>query len=139
MVDYDGGTASSQFGTDDGEPDYTSPVGQVRLLTADLDLAAPMLSDALYTGYLLLQGGNVNRAAADVLDAMATSEVLLGKKLRTQDLATDGPAVAAELRKQAATLRAKADAIDAVADAGYFEIIPSGPYSTAEAAERGTW
>lgn len=135
MVDYDGGTPFSQFGTDDGEPDYTSPVGKVRLLTADLDTATPLLSDALYTGYLALYDGNIYRAAADALDAMATSEVLLSRKLRTQDLATDGPAVAAELRKQAATLRAKADALDAEAGAGYFEIIPMQDLY-AEATER---
>lgn len=115
--------------------DYTTPLGQVRLLTADLDPAAPLLSDEMYTGYLTLQDGNVHRAAADALDAMATSEVLLSKKIRTQDLQTDGPAVAAELRKQAATLRGRADAIDAQADAGYFEIIPMVDIY-AEATER---
>ena len=48
-------------------------------------------------------------AAADALEVIAVSEVLVSKKIRTQDLSTDGPAVAAELRKQAAGLRARAD------------------------------
>lgn len=115
--------------------DYTTPVGKVRLLTADLDAGSPLIADDVLLGYLALQDDNVHRAAADALDAMATSEVLLSKKIRTQDLATDGPAVAAELRKQAATLRARADAIDAQADAGYFEVIPMTDLY-AEATER---
>lgn len=48
--------------------------------------------------------------AADALDAIATTEVLLSKKLQTKDLSTDGPAVAAELRKQATALRTRAKA-----------------------------
>ena len=40
-------------------------------------------------------------AAADALEVIAVSEVLVSKKIRTQDLQTDGPAVAAELRAQA--------------------------------------
>jgi len=115
--------------------DYNSPLGQVRLLTADLDPTAPLIADDVLQGYLALQEGNVHRAAADVLDAMATSEVLLSKKIRSQDLQTDGPAVAAELRKQAVALRARADAIDAQADAGYFEFIPQVDLY-AEATER---
>ena len=47
--------------------------------------------------------------AARALRTIAASEVLLAKKITTQDLSTDGPAVAAELRKQAAGLRARAD------------------------------
>lgn len=113
--------------------DYTTPLGKVRLLTADLDGTAPLISDAVINGYLGLQSGNVYRAAADVLDAMATSEVLLSRKIRTQDVATDGPAVAAELRKQAATLRAKADAEDP--EASFFEVIPFVDPFTPEAAE----
>lgn len=115
--------------------DYTTPLGQVRLLTADLDDSAPLIADAVLLGYLTLQDGNVHRAAADALDAMSTSEVLLSKKIRSQDLQTDGPAVAAELRKQAVALRARADVLVAQADAGYFEIIPMADLY-AEATER---
>lgn len=48
---------------------------------------------------------SAKRAAARLLDAMAVSEILVAKKIRTQDLQTDGPAVAAELRSLAAELR----------------------------------
>lgn len=124
--------------------DYTTPVGKVRLLTSDLS-DPPLLEDALIEGYLAMNGWDPTapdestdrmlwRAAADVLDAMATSEVLVAKKIRTQDLSTDGPAVAAELRKQAAALRGKADAADD-ADGSFFEVIPFGYVGKPEAAE----
>ena len=47
------------------------------------------------------------------------SEVLVGKKIRTQDLQTDGPAVSAELRALAARYRAEADGADP--EAGTFD------------------
>lgn len=118
--------------------DYTTPLGKVRLLTADLDEASPMLSDEILLGYLGLHSDNHYLAAADALDAMATSEVLLARKIRTQDLSTDGPAVAAELRKQAISLRIKAAEIDDELSAGYFEIVPLFEVP-AEAAEATRW
>ncbi|RAX50865.1 hypothetical protein DQ353_00230 [Arthrobacter sp. AQ5-05] len=123
--------------------DYTTPVGQTRLLIADLG-DPPLMSDPVLEGYLSLHDYDgtpesitrpgIWRAAADALDAIATSEVLTSKKIRTQDLSTDGPAVAAELRKQAATLRGKADQADAEADS-FFEIIPFCGSRSAEAEE----
>lgn len=117
--------------------DYNSPRGQVRLLTADLDEAKPLLSDELLEGYLQMEGQKVLRAAAAALDAMATSDILISRKIRTQDLQTDGPAVAAALRAQAQALRIRADAEDADG-AALFEIIPNGA-TFAEAAERDRW
>lgn len=112
--------------------DYTTPTGQVRLLIADL-ATPPLMEDDVLEGYLSMHGytgeadsierPGIWRAAADALDGIATSEVLTSKKIRTQDLSTDGPAVAAELRKQSAALRYKADQADA-ADDSFFEIIP---------------
>ena len=99
--------------------DYTTAIGQVRLLTADLDEANFIMPDEMVQGYLTLQGENVRLAAADALDAIATTESLMSKKLRTQDVATDGPAVAADLRKKASDLRDKE-----AEEGSYFEIIP---------------
>lgn len=110
--------------------DYTTPLGKTRLLSADLDAGSQLLSDEILLGYLALHDDNPYLAAADALDAMATSETILSRKLRTQDLQTDGPAVAAELRKQASYLRSKA----VLDDAGHFEII--APDIAAEASER---
>lgn len=118
--------------------DYTSPVGQVRLLIADLDEAAPTLSDTQLLGYLRLHGHTdpvadaspqvLRRAAADALDAIATSEALVGKVIKTQDVSTDGTKVAAALRAQAATLRQQADDEDALDDGGFIEVAEFTPY-----------
>ena len=96
--------------------DYTTPVGQVRLLISDLDPDDQLLSDDMIRGYLAMSGDNLRRAAAEALDAIASSEVLVSKVIRTQDRATDGAAVAAELRKHAANLRQRADEEEADTD-----------------------
>lgn len=113
--------------------DFTKPEGKVRLLIADLDEAEPVVSDDIIGGYLALNDGNVMLAAADSLDAIATSEVLLGKKIRTQDLNTDGPAVAAELRAQAAKLRTRA--VEESGSGSFFDVIPFGPTGRPEGTE----
>ncbi|MER2142189.1 MAG: hypothetical protein ABS888_00230 [Eubacteriales bacterium] len=118
--------------------DYNSPLGQVRLLIADLG-TPPLLDDETLQGYLVLEGQNVLRTAATALDAMATSDILISRKIRTQDLQTDGPAVAAALRAQAQALRIRADEADAKAEEeSFFDIIPNGSHF-AEAAERDRW
>ncbi|GLU58580.1 hypothetical protein [Paenarthrobacter ureafaciens] len=104
--------------------DFTSDIGKVRLLIADLDEAEPVVSDDIIGGYLELNDGSVMLAAADTLDAIATSEVMLGKKIRTQDLSTDGPAVAAELRAQGEKLRARA--VEESGAGSFFDVIPFG-------------
>lgn len=107
---------------------FNTPVGQVRLLIADLDEASFLLADDFITGYLSLNNGSVRRAAASCLDAMATSEVLRAKVIKTQDLSTDGAKVAAELRAQAAALRAQAEAEEAAEDDGsYFTFVAFEP------------
>ncbi|MCP3426023.1 hypothetical protein NBM05_08410 [Rothia sp. AR01] len=88
--------------------------------------------------FLRLSGGSVKRAAARALLSIAASEVLLSKKITTQDLSTDGPSVAAELRAQARDLIADADADDARTgpDAAYAAYIPAGPPTRQEGTER---
>ncbi|PZR55228.1 hypothetical protein DNL40_02335 [Xylanimonas oleitrophica] len=112
---------------------YSTPVEQVRLLLADVasDEARRTLTDDQISGYLALQGGSeddapvwvVKRAAADALDAIATSEALVGKVVRTADgISTDGAKVADALRKHAQTLRDQA--VQAEDDAAW---MPGGP------------
>lgn len=113
--------------------DFNSDVGKVRLLIADLDESALIISEQIIGGYLKLNDDNVLLAAADALDAIATSEVLLGKKIRTQDLSTDGPAVAAELRAQAAKLRARNE--EETGSGSFFEVTPLGTFCHQEAEE----
>lgn len=94
------------------DTDPATDVGVMRLLVTDLDEAFPILTDAQYTAFLTLEGGNVKRGAAAALEAIATSETLRSKKITTQDLSVDGPAVADDLRKRAALLRGQADKAD---------------------------
>lgn len=110
--------------------DYTSPIGQVRNLTNDTiqydDPADYLFSDARIESFLALNKDNVRLAAADVLDAIADNEILVAKKIRTEDLQTDGPAVGKELRAHADSLRAQAREEAANADAEWgIEIVPT--------------
>lgn len=96
--------------------DYTTPVGQVRLLIADVDPDGQVFTDDQLNGYLSITHQSVKRAAADALDAIATSEALISKVITTQDRSTDGAKVADALRKHAAALRKRADDEDAAAE-----------------------
>ena len=115
--------------------DYTEPLGQVRLLITDTaeDPAEQLFEDQQIIAFLALRGENVNRAAAKALLVIAASEVLLSKKIRTQDLSTDGPAVSAELRALAAQLVAEADGDEA--EAPFFDVIGFRPYCGPEGVE----
>lgn len=100
-------------------PDYTTAVGQVRLLIPDTEqlenLADPLasasyiFSDPQLQAFLSLYSNNVKRAAAQAKLVLATSETLINKVIRTADYTTDGAKLGAELRAQAAELRAEAD------------------------------
>lgn len=135
---YDGGSPYSDFSTTNGEIDYALPLGKVRLLILDTATvpADRLFTDAQLDAFLEMNGGSVKRTAAHALITIATSEALLSKKLRTQDLATDGPAVSAELRALAAVLTGQADTEDAAAAESVFEIIPLYGPTGYEAAER---
>ena len=103
-------------------PDYTTAVGQVRLLIPDVeqlgDLAAPsnpaayIFSDPQIQAFLSLYSNNVKRAAAQAKLVLATSEALINKVIRTYDFQTDGAKLGAELRAQAQALQAEADRDD---------------------------
>lgn len=93
----------------------------VRDLTADLS-DPPLLGDELI-GRLLSREPDPRLAAARALEIVATSTTLVSKKIRTQDLQTDGPAVAAELRSQAAALRAEVAGEDDGWDG--FDVVPT--------------
>ena len=86
----------------------TGPAEQVRLLIADVNPGQQYLTDANVQGFLDLNDGDVRLAAADALEAIATSEALIGKVITTQDLQTDAAKLADTLLKRAAMLRARA-------------------------------
>lgn len=126
--------------------DYGTAVAQVRLLIADLG-GDPTFTDEQLAGFLALNGATdsaatpaqVRRAAADALDAIATSEALVSKVIRTQDLTTDGAKLADALRKQAATLRAQADAEDADDEGGFLDAAEFHPYPAVGPELTGGW
>lgn len=100
--------------------DYTSTVGQVRLLVGDV--TDPFIfQDEQIEGFLTLAGGNIKRASASALLVIAGNEALLYKYVRTDDLLVDGPKVAAELRQQADDLKEEA-AADAEVDYEHFRV-----------------
>lgn len=103
-----------------------TPTGMVRLLLADVDPDNVVVSDDAIAGYLVVEAGSIKRAAAQALNAIAISEALVSKVIKTQDLQTDGVKLATELRARAAELKSEAenDENDGVA----FDVIPYNPY-----------
>ncbi|MFC6080922.1 hypothetical protein [Sphaerisporangium aureirubrum] len=106
--------------------DYTTPVGKVRLLIPDTDPVTQLLSDPQIEGFLAIEGGDVKRAVAQALDAIASSEAMISKKLTIDGRSTDGPAVAAELRARAAELRRQVDAGEGDDSVG-FDVVDFDP------------
>lgn len=123
-------------------PDLGAPVGRVRKYVPDLVLLedpknptadpAYYFSDAEIAGYLAEYAdpderptrAQVKRAAADVIDALANNEALVLKKIKTEDLETDGPATANALRAGARALRQQADDEDEAEASQFFDIVP---------------
>ena len=87
--------------------DFTTDAGKVRLLLNDTGDSQVFSNDEI-TAYLELEGGNIKLAAAQALETIADDEALTSKYIRTQDLSTNGPAIAASLRERAKGLRAEA-------------------------------
>lgn len=102
--------------------------GKVRLLSQDTDVADPYFLDTEIDAFLALEDGDVRLAAAQALDAIASSEALILKKIRQLGgaLETDGPAVAKALRDHATALRSQVvDGISADVD-GLFGVVEMG-------------
>lgn len=122
--------AGTQTDTFEAEPTPppTPEQRQVRLLISDTDPGNRVFSTSEINDFLALNANSVRRAAAQALDTIAANEAMVSKKIRTQDLSTDGPAVAEQLRKQAAELRRQADEGEGDADTTGFEIVEYEPY-----------
>ena len=103
-------------------PNYSTAIGQVRLLIPDTEqldnlndsstTAEYLFSDAQIQALLSLYSDNVKRAAAQAKMILATSEALINKVIRTTDYTTDGAKLGAELRAQAKALQDEADRDD---------------------------
>lgn len=127
--------------TDIFPPVLDSPVGRVRKYIPDMvqldDPKNPTATPSYYFSDLEISGyiaeyatpltdatrAQVKRAAADAIDALANNEALILKKIKTEDLETDGPALANSLRAGAKALRQQADEEDATSEA-FFDLVP---------------
>jgi hypothetical protein len=114
-------------------PNYATAIGQVRLLIPDTeqlenpaDLEAPaeyIFNDSQIQAFLSLYSDNIKRAAAQAKLVLATSETLISKVIRTDDLQTDGAKLGQELRAQARELREQANEEELYEAYEEFEIV----------------
>lgn len=112
-----------------------TPTEIIRLNITDTGTGDKQLfTDDQLNAWLAQYDGSINRATYRALVTMATSTVLVSKKIRTQDLTTDGPAEAAALLALAKTYKDEADADDAAAGS-FFEVVPFGGSSRLEGEE----
>lgn len=98
--------------------DYTSPIGQVRVLIPDLrkledlrDLRNEpryLFTDDEILAFLAINNGNVKRAAADACDAIGMDKALQLLVLKTDDKQTDGAKLLDAIVKRARMLREQA-------------------------------
>lgn len=98
--------------------DYTSPIGQVRVLIPDLrkledlrDLRNEpryLFTDDEILAFLAVNNWNVKRAAADACDAIGMDKALQLLVLKTDDKQTDGAKLLDAIVKRAKTLREQA-------------------------------
>ncbi len=115
-------------------PNYSTTIGQVRLLIPDVEqldnldntssAVEYLFSDAQIQALLSLYSDNVKRAAAQAKLILATSEALINKVIRTTDYTTDGAKLGAELRAQAKALQDEATADDLVESYETFIVAP---------------
>lgn len=127
-------------------PDYGTDVGRVRKYIPDVkQLPEPedpysepsyifsdeelqsFVDDQTEFGLIETRSWHIRRAAADAMIALANDENLILKKIVSEDLETDGPAVATALIKAATLAYGRADADQFGADNE--EIFISVPYT----------
>jgi len=114
-------------------PDYSTVIGQVRLLIPDVEqLENPadseaavsfLFSDSQIQAFATLYANNVKKAAAQAKLVLATSEALINKVIKTYDLSTDGAKLGAELREQSKMLFAEADKDDQYDSYDTFQVV----------------
>lgn len=93
--------------------DPTTNLGKARLYSRENLQDKSVLTDEDFTAFLEMNSDKPRLAAADALDYIAnTQELLLRKITLTGAMTLDGPAVAADLRGQAETLRRLQSEID---------------------------
>lgn len=118
-------------------PDFATAVGRIRALIPDVeqvdytgeDNPEYMFSDQHLEALYEIAPGETNariyRAASSALRALAVSEGLIQKVIRTEDLQTDGAKLASALLAAARQLDDRADQVDE--DAEIMEIVDFQP------------
>lgn len=120
--------AFDQREDDDALADVRALIPDIEMLPEPSNPSLPpsyLFSDSVLGRYLRMQGGSksgnswsatrqqVKRAVADAYMALATSEMLILKKITSQDRSTDGSVLANQYRQMARQLRDEADELDA--------------------------
>lgn len=114
--------------------DFTTDIAKVRALIPDTEEipnpnapyspGAYIFPDQHLQALLDLNNGNIRLAAADACAALGTSEAIIAKVIKTEDLQTDGSKVMAQFLARARDLRAEDAAISADDAVDGFDIIP---------------
>lgn len=86
-----------------------------------------LFTDAQIETYLSINKDNVKRATADAIEALATSEALISKVIKTEDLQTDGAKVANALLVRARQLRESARDDEGTEAAEFFRVVRFRP------------
>lgn len=105
-------------------PDPKDPDGPVSFIWSD-DQLKSFLADEWMEPSIAAPTQNILRAAAWAITGIASNEDLILKKITTEDLATDGPAVAKALYQAANSLLIRAQQLDNQdAESEAFFIVP---------------
>ena len=104
--------------------DYDSSLGQVRNLIPDVDESDFIFGDDRINAFLATAGDSILRATALALRAIANEVNLILKYVKTDDLSTNGPAVAAELRQNADKYDKRADDAASADASDYYDVVP---------------
>lgn len=112
---------------------YDTTVGQVRALIPDVEqlpnmqnpaaAAEYLFTDAHLQAFIDIENGNVKRAAALACEALGTSEAIISKVIKTEDLQTDGAKTMGQFINRARMLRLDAQREDEIGE-DVFEVIP---------------
>ena len=100
--------------------DVTTDIGLVRVKISDTNSAKPIFNDDVIERMLSFEG-DVLRASAGCLEAIAASQALKLKVIQVLTLKTDGAKLSEALLKLAQSYRTQADFNDA-ASGGLFDI-----------------
>lgn len=106
-------------------PDPKDPAGPVSYMFSDEELQS-FVDDQTEFGLFETRSWHIRRAAADAMIAIANDENLILKKIVTEDLETDGPAVATAMIRAATLAYSRADAEEG--NSTVEEIFLSVPY-----------